>query len=153
MTNTVNGEPEGWLDLFRNRALHLVCVAAGGLTTCDFAASTLGDMRQEYEVWPLTRQVNMLGETGTFWPRLLLTVVPTPYWEGRPAPADLEEFYRSSFLDVAKANREHIRLDVLFVDLNGYGTRYDFGIARSIAEAVLSNEAGIETLYFAPKAT
>lgn len=32
----------------------------------DFAASTLGGMKQESEVWPLTKRVNRVGETGTF---------------------------------------------------------------------------------------
>ena len=63
-------EPEDWPELFRERRLHVVCVAAGGLTTCDFCASTIGGMHQEAEVWPLTRRVNAVGETGTFWPRL-----------------------------------------------------------------------------------
>lgn len=148
-----NGEPKNWPDLFKGKELHVVCVAAGGLTTCDFAASTVGGMKQEAEVWPLTKKVNSLGETGTFWPQLPLTVVPTPIWEGRAAPNNLGEFYRQAFVDVAKANREYIKLDNLFVDLNGYGVNYDYDIARPIAETVLSTESIIKKIYFAKKAT
>ncbi len=90
MAAIIDGAPEKWADLFKNKSLHVVCVAVGGLTTCDLAASTIGGMKQEGEVWPLTKKVNRLGETGTFWPRLPLTVVPLPSWEGRPAPNNLE---------------------------------------------------------------
>lgn len=153
MPTIVNGEPENWPDVFEAGKLHVVCVAEGGLTTCDLCACTLGGMKQEEEVWPLTKRVNLAGETGTFWPRFPLTVVPQPYWEGRPAPSDLEDFYRASFLDVATANREHVRLGVMFIDLNGYGTEYHFSAARRIAEDVLVCEPSIETIYFAEELT
>lgn len=102
-----DGELKDWPDRFREKAVHLVCVAAGGLTTCDFSASTIGGMGQESEVWPHTKRVNRMGETGTFWPKLPLTVLPKVKWDGRPQPPDLEVFLTQCFSDVEKANREH----------------------------------------------
>ncbi len=144
-------ELEDWHDKFKKKEIHLVCVANGGLTTCDFAASTLGGMKQESEVWPLTKRVNRIGETGTFWPELAMTVIPLLKWEGRPAPNDTEAFLKSVFLDVAKANREYIKLGVLYIDLNGWGNSSDYALARRIAGEVLINEPSITDIYFAPR--
>lgn len=144
---------DNWCDKFEAKEIHLVCVATGGLTICDFAASTIGGMNQEREVWPLTKKVNGTGETGTFYPRFSLTVVPLLKWEDRPTPDDPEDFLKRSFEDVAKANRDYIKLRTLYIDLNGYGSDYPFDDARRIAEIVLAAEPSIETIYFAPKAT
>jgi hypothetical protein len=83
---------------------------------------------------------------------LPLTVVPLIKWEDRPAPDDSDEFLRRSFEDVAKANREYIKLKTLYIDLNGWGSDYPFDRAREIAEIVLARDPDIETIYFAPKA-
>lgn len=148
-----DGTPDEWEGLFRSRSLHVVCVASGGLTMCDLAAATIGGMRQEDEVWPLTKQVNRLGETGTFWPRLSLTVVPQTKWETRGAPSDLAAFLRKCFLDVAEANRLHIKLPDVFVDLNPYGGAFSMRDAVPIAREVLSREATIVNLWFASEVT
>lgn len=150
MTKIHDQELTDWQDKFKAREIHLVCVAAGGLTTCDFAASTLGGMDQK-DVWPLTLKVNQAGETGTFHPRLPLTVLPLLKWENRPEPSDDEEFLRQSFRDVVTANREHVKLKTLYIDLNGWGFDYDYELARRIAEEVLTNATDVETIYFAPK--
>jgi hypothetical protein len=142
-----------WPDRFKAKTIHLVCVATGGLTTCDFAASTLGGMNQEAEVWPLTKRVNHLGETGTFWPKLPLTVIPLLSWEDRPAPQDVDQFLRTAFADVAKANRDYVKLNVLYVDLNGWGSPFDFARAKRIAQEVLKNETSITEIHFAPRGT
>jgi hypothetical protein len=152
MTIIHDKELDNWCDKFKAKEIHLVCVATGGLTTCDCAASTIGGMDQHGEVWPLTKRVNRLGEAGTFYPRLPLTVVPLIKWEDRPAPDDSDEFLRRSFEDVAKANREYIKLKTLYIDLNGWGSDYPFDRAREIAEIVLARDPDIETIYFAPKA-
>ena len=144
-------ELAGWPELFKAKTLHLVCVAAGGLTTCDFAASTIGGMDQERELWPLTKRVNREGETGTLWPRFPLTVVPQLKWENRPTPQDKDQFLRQCFADVAKANRDYIKLEIMYVDLNPYGGDYDFKRARTIAEEVLTTEPSIMELYFVPE--
>lgn len=143
---------DNWCDKFKAKEIHLVCIAAGGLTTCDCAASTIGGMNQENEVWPLTKKVNRIGETGTFHPRFPLTVVPLLEWEDRPKPVDTDDFLTRSFQDVAKANREYIKLKTLYIDLNGWGSAYPFYRAREIAERVLATESSIETIYFAPQA-
>ena len=140
-----------WHDGFKLNELHLVCVATGGLSTCDCAASVIGKMNQREEVWPITRQVNQLGETGTFYPRFPLTVVPLPSWEDREIPDDLEGFLRKCFQDVALANRDYIKQKVLVIDLNGWGSSYPFELARKIAVEVLSSESSIESVYFQPK--
>ena len=146
-------EPESWVDKFKAKEIHLVCIATGGLTTCDFAASTIGGMDQESEVWPLTKEVNRVGETGTFYPRLPLTVIPLLSWDDRTEPTEVDEFLRRSFEDVAKANREYIQLKALYVDLNGWGSDYPFKRAREISEEILSKEPTIKEIYFASKAT
>jgi len=153
MTTVHDQELKDWPDKFKAKTIHLVCVATGGLTTCDFAASTLAGLKQESEVWPLTKKVNRIGETGTFWPKFPMTVIPLLSWEDRPAPKDVDEFLGNVFRDVAKANRDCIKLDQMFVDLNGWGSPYDYARARRIAEEVLKNEASITEIYFAPKAT
>ena len=153
MTTIYNQELAGWPDRFRAKTIHLVCVAAGGLTTCDCAASTIGGMNQEGEVWPLTKRVNREGETGTFWPRFPLTVVPQLKWETRQAPQDKAQFLRRCFADVAKANRDHVKLGIMYVDLNPYGGDYDFKRARTIAEEVLKSESSINEIYFATELT
>jgi hypothetical protein len=153
MATLHEGEPQDWVEKFKDGSLHLVCVAAGGLTTCDFAASTVGGMRQEQEVWPLTKRVNRLGETGTFWPRFPLTVVPQTSWEGRPAPEDINAFLRKCFFDAAEANRLHIKLPDVFVDLNPYGGQFEIVKALPIAREILSRENSISNLWFAAKAT
>lgn len=153
MVTIINNAPKGWPDLFKTKSLHVVCVATGGLTTCDFVASTLGGMKQELEVWPLTKQVNHTGETGTFWPRFPLTVIPLTKWEKRDETSDLESFYRRSFTDVAKANREYIKLPEMFIELSGCERGIDVQTARKIAEEVLSKETTIQTLFFALEPT
>lgn len=146
-----NGMPKEWPVLFRQRKLHVVCIASGGLTTCDFAASTIGGMRQEQEVWSLTKRVNHEGETGTFWPRFPLTVVPQLSWEDRSAPRDLEPFLRKSFWEVVKANRDYIKLPDVFLDLNPYGGHYDMEKALIIAQEILCHDNTISNLWIAPK--
>lgn len=153
MATIIGGELSNWTEEFKAKRLHFVCVATGGLTACDFAASTIGGMNQEREVWPLTKKVNRMGETGTFWPRLALTVVPLPEWEGRSAAEDIDGFLRRCFEDVAKANRDYVKASSLYIDLNGWGSAYDFRRARRIAADVLGQEAGIATICFAPAAT
>lgn len=146
-------ELKDWGDKFKAKKIHLVCVASGGLTTCDCAASTIGGMNQEGEVWPLTKKANRAGEAGTFYPRFPLTVVPVLECEDRKMPDDTDRFLRKSFEDVAKANRDYIKLDTLYIDLNGWGCDYPFDRARQIAEEVLADDPDIQTIYFAPKAT
>jgi hypothetical protein len=107
---------------------------------------------QESEVWPLTKKVNREGETGTFWPRLSLTVVPQLKWESRPAPDDTDGFLRRCFADVAKANRDYVKLSTMYVDLNPYGGEYDYARGRRIAEQVMINEPSVAEIYFAPEA-
>lgn len=82
-----------------------------------------------------------------------MTIIPLLSWEDRPAPRDVDEFLGCVFRDVAKANRDYIKLGVMYVDLNGWGTPYDYARARRIAEEVLKNEANITEIHFAPKAT
>ena len=149
MATIIDQHIENWTERFKAGEIHLVCVAVGGLTTCDTAASLAGLDQQT--VWPLTEKVNHLGETGTFWPKCPLTVLPLPTWEDRPAPADLDAFLRKCFADVAEANAKYVKLPTLYIDLNGWGFDYDFYKARRIAEEVLGAEPGVETLYFAPK--
>lgn len=144
-------ELEDWPDKFKKKEIHLVCIANGGLTPCDFAASTLGGMNQELEVWPLTKRVNRIGETGTFWPKLSMTVIPLLKWAGREAPNDSDAFLRIIFQDVAKANRDYIKLGLLYVDLNGWGNSNDYSQARRIAEEILKDEPSITDIYFAPR--
>ena len=153
MPTIIDKELDNWCDKFKAKKIHLVCVATSGLTTCDWAASTVGGMDQEREVLPLIKKVNRAGETGTFYPRLPLSVVPLLKWDDRPAPTDADAFLRSSFEDVAKANREYIQLKTLCIDLNGWGSDYPFDQARQIAEDVLLRDPGIEEICFAPKAT
>lgn len=153
MAQVHDGEPKDWVERFKSNSLHLVCVASGGLSTCDFVASTIGGMRQEQEVWPLTQHVNRLGETGTFWPRLPLTVIPQTTWDGRGAQENIQAFLRKCFLDVAEANRLHIKLPDMFVDLNPYGGRFDGEKALPIAREVLSQESTIVNIWFAAQAT
>ena len=153
MATIYHQELQDWGDKFKAKEIHLVCVATGGLTTCDCAASTIGGMNQEREVWPLTKKVNRAGETGTFYPRFPLTVVPLLKWEDRPLADDSDGFLRRSFEDVAKANRDYIKLTTLYIDLNGWGSEYPYEEALRIAEEVLAGENSIETIYFAPKAT
>jgi hypothetical protein len=109
-------------------------------------------MRQEQEVWPLTKRVNTVGETGTFWPRLPLTVLPQTTWQGRAAAEDADTFLRKCFVDVAEANRLHIRLPDVFVDLNPYSGQFDPGRALPIAREVLSQDSTIVNLWFAATA-
>ena len=153
MTTIHDEELKDWPDRFKAKTIHLVCVAAGGLTTCDCAASTIGGMKQEAEVWPLIERVNRAGETGTFWPKLPLTVLPQTKWEGRPAPAELEAFLTQCFFDVAEANRDHVKLTTMYVDLNAWGGDYNYSLARQVAGKVLVSEESIKELYFAPMAT
>ena len=153
MTTFLDGAPEDWPELFKQGKLHVVCVASGGLTTCDFVASTLSKMRQEQEVWPLTKRVNRLGEAGTFWPRFALTVVPQFAWESRAVSQDLSDFLRKSFEDVAEANREHVKLPSLFLDLNPYGGNYQRDVALPIARDILGAEPSILTVWIANQST
>jgi hypothetical protein len=146
------GTPKDWIERFKSFSLHVVCVASGGLTTCDFAASTIGGMKQEQEVWPLTKRVNQLGETGTFWPRLPLTVVPQTAFNGRPPIENIDDFLRNCFLDVAEANRLHIKQSDVYVDLNPYGGRFEMEKALLIARQILSQESSIQNLWFADAA-
>jgi len=150
------GEPDKWPDLFKQGKLHVVCVAAGGFTTCDFVASTLGGMKQEQEVWPLTQLVNQKREVGTFWPRMALTVLPQL---SDDRDADLIDIYvlERYFADVAEVNREYIKLPDVLVDLNSYlkwgnlqkpnDARYKRAI--SVAVRVLGAEPSIHNLWIA----
>ena len=140
----------GWEDRFEAGELHMVCLAIGGLTFCDCAACSLGGMNKNDEVWPLTKRVNRLGETGTFHPRLALTVVPLLSWEDRSVPGDVDSFLRKSFEDVAEAQREYIQLDTMFVHLGGREDAYPITRALEIAKEVLCDEESLETIYFAP---
>jgi len=153
MANIHLEEFNGWLEGFKTNQVHVVCVAAGGLTTCDFLASTVGEMDQNKEVWPLTREVNLKGETGTFWPRFPLTVVPQFSWEGRGYPDDIDLFLERSFNDVVKANREYIKLDQLYVDLNSYCGSYDFEMAFRVAEKIFIDQEDIRDVYFMENGT
>jgi len=153
MTTFLNGEPDDWIEKFKRSSIHFVCVASGGLTACDFVASTVGGMLQEQEVWPLTKRINRLGETGTFWPRLTLTAVPQFSFETRHAPEDLDSFLESIFTDVVRANNTYIKLPDLYVDLNNYGGHFDFSMALPIARQVLSNDHSISRVWFADELT
>ena len=143
---------ENVADAFKQQRVHVVCVAAGGLTMCDFFASTLGGLNQREEVWPLTREANDLGKPRTFWPRLSLTAIPLPEWEERHQAEDIEAFYRGSFEEVARINREEVNLGTMHIDLNGWGSWYHFKLARQVAERVLDMEPSIQQIHFEPEA-
>jgi hypothetical protein len=131
---------------------HVVCVAAGGMTMCDHFASFVGKLDQREEVWPLTREVNELGLPRSFWPRLSLTAIPLPEWDGRPQTQDIEAFYMGCFEEVARINREEINLSTMHIDLNGWGFRYHFKLARQVAERVLKLEPSLIQIHFEPEA-
>lgn len=150
MAEILDGDKDfDWHSPFKEQSIHFVCVASGGLTTCDLAAISIGKMNRHDEVWPLTRGVNDSGEAGTFHPRLPLTVLPQPYWNGR-VESDLEAFLTKSFQDVAKANRDYVRLETMVIDLNGWGAKYPYKDARRIAVEVLSNDPSISKVIFLP---
>jgi len=136
----------------KQQRVHVVCVAAGGLTMCDHFASFVGKLDKREDVWPLTRVVNELGLPRSFWPRLSLTAIPLPEWDGRPQPEDIEAFYVECFEDVARINREEINLGTIHLDLNSWGFRYHFKLARRVAEKVLNREPSIQRIHFEPEA-
>jgi len=136
----------------KQQRVHVVCVAAGGLTMCDHFASIVGKLDQRKQVWPVTIEANELGQPRTFWPRLAVTAVPLPEWEGRTQASNIEEFYRECFVEVARINREEINLGTMHLDLNGWGSRYHFKLARQVAERVLTLEQSIQQIYFEPEA-
>jgi hypothetical protein len=45
----------------RGSHVHVVCVAAGGLTMVDHFATFIGKLDQRSEVWPITQESNELG--------------------------------------------------------------------------------------------
>lgn len=153
MATILDQELDNWSDKFKEKQIHLVCVAAKGLTTCDCAATAVGGIDGMTVAAAITK-VNQLGETGTLWPRLPMTIIPLLQCEERKSPDedDIDEFLRRSFQDVAKANREYIKSRVLYIDLNGWGSGYDYRRARRIAGEVLANEQTIDAVYFAPRA-
>lgn len=136
--------------MFQQRKLHLVCVAATGLTTCSACAGIDAETLQKK-----VDEVNRRGETGTFWPVTLMTIVPLLRCEEREGPDEdgVDDFLRRSFQDVAIANRDYIKQKTLHIDLNGWIAGYDYRRARKIAEEVLGNDPEIDTIYFAPSAT
>jgi len=119
---------------------------------CDHFATFVGKLDQSEEVWPLTREVNELGLPRSFWPRLPLTAIPLPEWDGRPQANDIEAFYAGCFEEVARFNREEINLGTIHIDLNGWGFRYHFRLARQVAERVLDMEPLIQQIHFVPEA-
>ena len=141
----------------------MICVAAGGLTSCDYAAATVCGMDQREEVWPVTLKANETGTTATFFPRLTLTVIPQITWEKRPKPADEDTFLKARFQEVAQINLEIIRSKTLYVDFNGLNPDCFFASARKYAEEALFQKARrvgeetlsafqeIEEIFFAPK--
>lgn len=155
MTEIFENEPQDWTVQFKQKKIHFVCVAAGGLTMCDFAASTLGHMKQEQEVWALTKRINTLGETGTFWPRLPLTVLPQTTWESRYSEGD-ESFFKKCMQDVATANRDHVKLMDMYLNLADYygglfrseaSRKHEIKTAIAMAKEILPIEANIENLW------
>lgn len=163
MSSIYNTEPENWSNRFKAREIHVICVSAGGLTSCDYAAATIGGMDQHEEVWPITLKANEDGTATTFFPRLTLTVIPQIISGKRPKPADEEVFLKDRFHEVAQINREIIGSKTLYVDLNGLNPDCFFESARRsaeetlfrkarrIAESTLSASEEIEEIFFAPK--
>lgn len=163
MPSIYNNEPENWCDRFKAKEIHVICVAAGGLTSCDYAAATIGGMNQRQEVWPITLKANEAGTATTFFPQLTLSAIPQIIWEKRPKPADEEVFLREQFQEVAQINRKIIGSKTLYVDLNGLNPDCFFASARRsaeealirkarhIAEETLSSFQEIEEIFFAPK--
>lgn len=140
-----------WGEMFRAGKLHLVCVASGGLTICDTAACSIGGMNQMDEVWPITRKVNELGETGTFWPRFPLTVLPLFKWDRSGSRiCDEQDFLVRSFERVLSINRDLVKLRTMFIDCNGWGCTYNYREAVRAAESVLRDAQDIDVIYFLP---
>ena len=152
MTEIIDQGLENVAEELKQQRVHVVCVAAGGLTMVDHFATYVGKLDQREEVWPVTLESNQLGVPRTFWPRLSLTAVPLPEWEKRCHAPDIEHIYRVCFEGVAKINRNDIRISILHIDLNGWGSRYHFKLARQVAETILSQEDTIQQIYFEPEA-
>ena len=163
MTSIYDSEPEDWRTRLKAQEIHMICVAAGGLTSCDHAAATVCGLDQREEIWPVTLKANEAGTTATFFPRLTLTVIPQIIWNNRPKPADEDAFLKERFQEVAQINCEIIRSNTLYVDLNGLNPDCFFESARRyaeealllkarrIAEESLSASQEIEEIFFAPK--
>ena len=149
MIEIIEENPKDHAELFKNEILHVVCMADGGLTMCDFFASTIGGMNQQDEVWPLTKEINKKGEVGTFWPKMPLTIIPKTSWEGRKEN-NLEGFFIKCFQDVAESNREYVQLKSMYLTINEYDTEERM-IALIQAKKILSNSAAIEKLWISPK--
>ena len=64
----------------------------------------------------------------------------------------IEGFYRGCFEEVALINKEKIKLNTIHIDLNGWGFRYHYKLARQIAERVLTLEKSIQQIHFEPEA-
>ncbi len=151
MVKVYSQEIKDWDQRLKKGELHMVCVASGGLTACDCAACTVGNLDRDNEVWPFTIKVNENGETGSFYPKLNLTVVPILEWDNRNYPKNPSLFIENSFYDVLLANKNYIKSNTLLVDLNGYGVQYPYKEARIIAEKVLTTDPNITEIYFTPE--
>ncbi len=131
--------------------VHFVAVAIGGLTPADAGIRTYFPEMSQPDIWKYYDRVNDLGETGTFYPRFPVTVVPLTRWENRVVSGNPRDFLERCFRDVIKANDDYIKVKTILVHLGsatGYG--YPEALAINVASSVFSDSFSADTVYLHP---
>lgn len=137
------GLPEDLYERYLAKSIHLVCIAQTGLTCCSLYAEHIGGVSHT-ELEQMVARVNKLNETGTFWPRLPLTIIPeidsfSPYHR----EDSHDDLIRTYFVDVVTANQNHIKSTDIALDIHGYPNE-----SIEIAIRALSEDPNIENIWY-----
>ncbi|SFG28278.1 hypothetical protein [Pontibacter chinhatensis] len=132
---------------YSNKKLHIVCAAMNGLTFYNVFADRagLGPVADE-----MTKKVNQNNETGTFWPKAALSIIPLSVYNDRNDVGN-REVMRKHIKDVFLAQNKYVKSPNL---LFAFEARSDFD--NDLAMEVLEEEAAqldcphTQAIYFIP---
>ncbi|ALJ00687.1 hypothetical protein [Rufibacter tibetensis] len=105
-------------DLFGKR-IHLVCPAAIGLSTCGAFVQMDGGLNSE-EAEKGVSTVNQMNETGTFYPKMYMTVLPLSQFGERDDFGNIG-LMKKHIEDAFEANEKYLKSAELIFDLQDMG--------------------------------
>ena len=121
-------------DDFKNKKIHLVCVAVNSLTNFNAFATMPGGISEE-KASALASKVCQANETGTLYPKLNMTIIPLTTTPDRDDFGD-RALMKKHIQDCFKANEEYIKCPEMLFALEDRGD-FDYHLAMDVLKEVL----------------
>ena len=135
---------------YRQKNIHLVCVAVNALTYFNVFATSIGGI-SNYLASELSSKVNRLNETGTLYPDLNLTIIPLTAFNDRNDFGN-HEIMTKHIEDCFTANEQYLKCENVVFALEDRGD-FDYNLALKViieVAAAKTNLVFTKSIFYIP---